>query len=59
LMALRSCASCVYVGSPWMVGREVLGKLSIIASGDGSVDAMLDWEGWACSCVGNHRRVVL
>jgi hypothetical protein len=44
LIVLHIVVSWVYMGSPWMVGSDALGKLSIIASGDGSVDVMLDWR---------------
>jgi hypothetical protein len=51
LMALRISASCVYAGSPWMLGSVGVGKLLMSASGDGDDDdAMLDWEGLVGSC---------
>jgi hypothetical protein len=40
-------ASWGYVGSPWTIGRDGVGKLSMSASGDGrGLAAMLIWRAW-------------
>jgi hypothetical protein len=51
LGACRMVVSCGYVGSPWMAGRDGVGKLSMSSSGDGrELAAILIGRAWWAPC---------